>query len=220
MLDALVGALAPYLDYPGGSCNRFNDLARPPHLQGSNLEDMSGVEDTPAVPKAEHSREPSSSSVASTPEPDAEIFAQENAQVQKRKGGRKPVGACSIRIDSLIHPSIHPSTHFSPTGSWGGGPTLTWTADLRHFRGEKAAEPPGSSRLPRTTNRVHQAARDDHQASRGHLADLAAEPSQCGGRMPHAAVQELVAGKDSARKRSVGPLANLVDLTRQMELVD
>ncbi|MCJ1367533.1 hypothetical protein MMC16_006667 [Acarospora aff. strigata] len=56
---------------------------------------MSGVEDIPALPKAEHSREASSSSIASTPEPDAETFAQENAQVQKRKGGRKPIYATS-----------------------------------------------------------------------------------------------------------------------------
>ncbi len=83
-------ALAPFLDYPSGSWNRFNGVAVTSHSERSNLE-MSGVDDTPAPPKAEHSREASSSSITSTPEPDAETFIQEHAQVQKRKGGRKPV---------------------------------------------------------------------------------------------------------------------------------
>ena len=105
---------------------------------------MSGVEDIPALPKAEHSREASSSSIASTPEPDAETFAQENAQVQKRKGGRKPVSQ----------------------RSWCGfGEILTAAEDIRYFRREEATEPPGSSRLPGTTDRVYQTVGDDDQAS-------------------------------------------------------
>ncbi len=43
------------------------------------------------VSKAEPIDEGTSSSVGSTPEPDVELYPQENAQVQKRKGGRKPV---------------------------------------------------------------------------------------------------------------------------------
>lgn len=44
-----------------------------------------------AVSKAEPIEDECSSSIGSTPEPDTELYPQENAQVQKRKGGRKPV---------------------------------------------------------------------------------------------------------------------------------
>lgn len=50
------------------------------------------VTDMTAVEKTEHSRDGSTSSIASTPEPEAEqTYTQENPQTQKRKGGRKPV---------------------------------------------------------------------------------------------------------------------------------
>lgn len=52
--------------------------------------DMSIVEDLVTVPKTEHSDEGSFSETS--PEADEQSFIQENAQVQKRKGGRKPVG--------------------------------------------------------------------------------------------------------------------------------
>lgn len=52
--------------------------------------DMSNVEDVVTVPKTEHSDEGSFSETS--PEVDEQSFRQENAQVQKRKGGRKPVG--------------------------------------------------------------------------------------------------------------------------------
>ncbi|KAI9720861.1 MAG: hypothetical protein M1812_002700 [Candelaria pacifica] len=47
------------------------------------------------VSKAEPTDDGTSSSVGSTPEPDVELYPQENAQVQKRKGGRKPIYATS-----------------------------------------------------------------------------------------------------------------------------
>ena len=50
---------------------------------------MSNVEEPDAVPKAEPSDLESFSE--SSPEPDDPQFIQEVAQVQKRKGGRKPV---------------------------------------------------------------------------------------------------------------------------------
>lgn len=50
---------------------------------------MSIVEDSTAIPKAEHSDLESFSE--SSPEPDDPHFIQEVAQTQKRKGGRKPV---------------------------------------------------------------------------------------------------------------------------------
>ena len=52
--------------------------------------DMSNVEDLVTVRKTEHSDEGSFSETS--PEADEQSFIQENAQVQKRKGGRKPVG--------------------------------------------------------------------------------------------------------------------------------
>jgi len=91
-------ALAPFLDYPSGSTSRLTGVDFTSHFERSNLE-MSSIDDIPAVPKAEHSREGSSSSIASTPEPDAETFTQENAQVQKRKGGRKPVSGWNTPYD-------------------------------------------------------------------------------------------------------------------------
>jgi hypothetical protein len=54
---------------------------------------MQAVEDCTLIPKTEHSRDGSISS----PEVDGQISVAENVQVQKRKGGRKPVGLNSDR---------------------------------------------------------------------------------------------------------------------------
>ncbi|OCL14968.1 hypothetical protein AOQ84DRAFT_279950 [Glonium stellatum] len=48
-----------------------------------------------AVGKNEPSRDGSTSSIASSPEPEAETYTQEHPQTQKRKGGRKPPVAMS-----------------------------------------------------------------------------------------------------------------------------
>lgn len=50
---------------------------------------MSNIEDVPTVPKIEHFEEESFSE--SSPDPEEQSLTQEPAQVQKRKGGRKPV---------------------------------------------------------------------------------------------------------------------------------
>ena len=54
---------------------------------------MSNEEDTQAIPKTEPSRDGSFSSVSSSPEPELEenVAIAGAVQVQKRKGGRKPV---------------------------------------------------------------------------------------------------------------------------------
>ena len=108
---------------------------------------MSGVEDTPALPKAEHSREASSSSIASTPEPDAETFNQEHVQVQKRKGGRKPVSTRQPP-DFLLLVVM-----------------LTFAGDLCDLRREEAEESSSSGRFPGAANGIYQAVGDDDQAS-------------------------------------------------------
>ncbi|MCJ1315677.1 hypothetical protein MMC15_000997 [Xylographa vitiligo] len=58
---------------------------------------MQDVEDLPIVPKTEHSREGSISSIDSDLEPelDGPATAADITQVQKRKGGRKPIYATS-----------------------------------------------------------------------------------------------------------------------------
>lgn len=53
------------------------------------------VTDMTAVGKNEPSRDGSTSSIASSPEPEAETYTQEHPQTQKRKGGRKPIYATS-----------------------------------------------------------------------------------------------------------------------------
>ena len=50
---------------------------------------MSTIEDVPPVPKVEHFEEESFSE--SSPDPEEQSLTQEPTQVQKRKGGRKPV---------------------------------------------------------------------------------------------------------------------------------
>ena len=54
---------------------------------------MSGVDEPNAVPKVEHFEDEDSfdSEQDQEQEPDGQNHAQEVAQVQKRKGGRKPV---------------------------------------------------------------------------------------------------------------------------------
>lgn len=52
---------------------------------------------SPPIPKTEHSEEPDSFT-ESSPEPDETTFTQEVTQVQKRKGGRKPV--CAMKSSS------------------------------------------------------------------------------------------------------------------------
>lgn len=61
---------------------------------------MSNIEDVPPVPKIEPFEEESFSE--SSPEPEEQSLTQEPAQVQKRKGGRKPV-------------EDHPRLHLCPT---------------------------------------------------------------------------------------------------------
>lgn len=54
--------------------------------------DNSVTEMTAAVGKTEASRDGSTSSIASSPEPEPATYTQDNPQQQqKRKGGRKPV---------------------------------------------------------------------------------------------------------------------------------
>jgi len=58
---------------------------------------MSNLEDIPPVPKIEPFEEESFSE--SSPEPEEQSLTQEPAQVQKRKGGRKPV--CRAHIPAM-----------------------------------------------------------------------------------------------------------------------
>jgi len=62
--------------------------------------DMQTVEDLTVVPKTEHSRDGSLSSIESSPDPeiDEQTPVNESVQVQKRKGGRKPVCLDRIRL--------------------------------------------------------------------------------------------------------------------------
>ena len=77
------GNLAPFLD--GRFLGSFDS--------SDTVVDMSSVEDPLAVPKTEPSREGSftSSDSSPEPEPDEQTAHTGNVQVQKRKGGRKPV---------------------------------------------------------------------------------------------------------------------------------
>lgn len=63
---------------------------------------MSTIEDAPPVPKIEPFEEESFSE--SSPEPEDQSIGQEPAaQVQKRKGGRKPVG--SLAYAAQVQPA-------------------------------------------------------------------------------------------------------------------
>ena len=93
--------------------------------------DMSNVEEVAAAPKTEHSEEGSFSDTS--PEVDEQNFVPENAQVQKRKGGRKPVSIGSTQgPDSMLSPP-----------------------DLCHFGRKKAEKPASPSGIQRAPNRVH-----------------------------------------------------------------
>lgn len=105
--------------------------------------DMSDGGATPPIPKVEQNSEDLDSFSDSSREPDDSTFTQEVTQVQKRKGGRKPVR--SVRYT-------------------GGEPALTASIDLCHIRRTQAAKPAGAGRLPGTSHRVHQAAGDPDQA--------------------------------------------------------
>ena len=120
---------------------------------------MSNEEDTQAVPKTEPSRDGSFSSGSSSPEPELEenVAIAGTVQVQKRKGGRKPVFLSLMALCS---------------GS------LQCSSDLCNFGGEEAKESPSSGSLPRTADRVYQTTRDQHQASRRCIAEPTTEPSR------------------------------------------
>ena len=85
---------------------------------------MSNEEEPIAIPKAEHSDLESFSE--SSPEPDDPHFIQEVAQVQKRKGGRKPV--CPHLLDDENFLTGH-------------------DPDLCNIRGKKAKEPSSPSSI-------------------------------------------------------------------------
>ncbi|KAI4158942.1 MAG: hypothetical protein LQ342_006975 [Letrouitia transgressa] len=70
---------------------------------------MSNLEEPPAIPKTEHSEEDSFSD--SSPELDGQDYTQEAAQVQKRKGGRKPVRHSSESIDVQAELKLKTETH-------------------------------------------------------------------------------------------------------------
>ena len=103
--------------------------------------DMSSVEDSLAVPKTEPSREGSftSSDSSPEPEPDEQTLLAGHAQVQKRKGGRKPV--CDWQDASNLVYQL-----------------MRLRKDIRYVGGAQAEESSGSSRISRTSDRVHQAA--------------------------------------------------------------
>ena len=75
---------------------------------------MSNVEEPDTIPKAEPSDLESFSE--SSPEPDDPQFIQEAAQVQKRKGGRKPVCLGQITLEI--------------------GPNIVWTRYMQRLRRE------------------------------------------------------------------------------------
>jgi len=91
---------------------------------------MSSIEDAPTAPKAEHSDEESFSE--SSPEIDEQNFVREVTQVQKRKGGRKPV-----RNDA--------------ENRWDVCQGANMILDLCDLGGTQAEEPSSSSCVPRTS---------------------------------------------------------------------
>lgn len=56
-----------------------------------------------SIDKKDPVREGSDESIDSTPEAEAGVLTQENAAIQKRKGGRKPVSDSFIYITLLIY---------------------------------------------------------------------------------------------------------------------
>ena len=144
--------------------------------------DMSNEDDTSTVPKLEQVDEASFSSIGSSPEPEVDVDVDvdgdgeptllDNAKVQKRKGGRKPVGIRGV-ISSTVE--------------------LTILADLCDLGGTKAAKSASTGCIPRTPYGIYQATRDYHQASRRDGAKTTAEPSFRCRRVPDAAIQKLFA---------------------------
>ena len=96
---------------------------------------MSTIDDVPPIPKIEHFEEESFSETS--PEPEEQSLTQEPAQVQKRKGGRKPVWPVCI----------HARTYMLPDA----------ILDLRDIGRTQATESPGSGSFQGTANRIHQA---------------------------------------------------------------
>lgn len=100
--------------------------------------------------KIEPERTPSS--IESTPERDTGAEpAGDNVPPQKRKGGRKPVSLVVVVVVAGVDLCCSPASDL---------PLL----DICYFGGEEAAQPTGASRLQRTSDRIHQAARGHHQA--------------------------------------------------------
>lgn len=87
---------------------------------------MSTLEEPPAPPPKTEDADEDSFSDSSHEFDGPEGYPPETAQVQKRKGGRKPVRRNIYPLPSIAHLSL----------------------DIRNFRGEKAAEPPSPGRLP------------------------------------------------------------------------
>jgi hypothetical protein len=67
---------------------------------------------TAPVGKIEPSRDGSTSSIASSPEPEAVgTYTQENPQQQKRKGGRKPVSPHRCHVKQLHNHNVKDRTN-------------------------------------------------------------------------------------------------------------
>lgn len=125
---------------------------------GSVMETSDATPSDLLVLKSESIQDGYTSSSASTPEADIEPATQDVVQVQKRKGGRKPVH--SMKVTNLVRRK------------------LTSLSDICHLGGTQAEKPASTSCFSRTTNRIYQAAGKHHQAPRGHPAKLTAESSQ------------------------------------------
>lgn len=77
---------------------------------GSMMESSDAIPSDSVIPKSEFTQDGYTSSSASTPEADAGAVTQEVVQVQKRKGGRKPVFliklSCALRSRLTHLPDI------------------------------------------------------------------------------------------------------------------
>ena len=102
---------------------------------------MSSLDDQLPVPKVEHSEEEEFDESAS--EPDDQNNTQEPAQVQKRKGGRKPVSIQQWKC--------------------GTRPVTDVALDLRDFRREKAEEQASPGGISREEDGIYQAIGDYNQ---------------------------------------------------------
>ena len=65
---------------------------------GSMMENSDTIPSDPVVPKPESIADGYTSSSVSTPEPDIGPSTQDVVQVQKRKGGRKPVRKLQLPV--------------------------------------------------------------------------------------------------------------------------